>query len=182
MAKSKLVKFSMFIVLAVVLAFATSVSATGTSPNVSRVVYFTVQSNVACGAWDGVLNYRSDFNFNVNNTSDVTADVTVYLYKKDGTLLTNSGNTGYGYASELTPGTSVTIGPNQTVHYSGSYGYLQAACSDRPAYGKIVVHSNNSLLMATGEMQARRYLTTDKVPYWETYNTTTVTVNQGNPF
>jgi hypothetical protein len=47
MAKSKLVKFSMFIVLAVVLAFATSVSATGTSPNVSRVVYFTVQSNVA---------------------------------------------------------------------------------------------------------------------------------------
>lgn len=184
MAKSKLVKFSLFVVLAVVLAFTTSVSATGISSNVSRVVYFTVQSNVACGAWDnGANNYRSDFNFNINNISEVNTDVTVYLYNKDGVLLSNVGNPGYGYSSEIIPGTPITIGPNKTVQYTGFYGYGQpASCSERPAYGKIVVHSNSTLLMAGGEIQGRRYLTTDKVPYWETYNTTTVTVNQGNPF
>ncbi len=188
MNKKKITKLGLLILLAVTLILTSSVSATGTNLEVSRVQYFTIQSNVHCGDISKNWQYRSDFMFNVNNISDISTDITVYLYKKDGTLFTAPGDAGYGYATEIIPGTPITIAANSTVQYVNHFGYSSNSnvthldCSERPAYGKIVVHSNHGLLMANGEMQGMKYITSTTPTRWEAYNRSTVTVNSGNPF
>jgi hypothetical protein len=155
-----------------------SVSASVVTAEASRVVYFSIQSNTYCGASTNF--YRTNFQFSINNISDVTANVTVYLYKKDGSFFTESG-------SSLTPGAPVIINPYSTVLYSQSFGndtstiqYLD--CGSRPAYGKIVVNSNSSLLLANGEMTSLRNLPNATPPHYELYQTSPVTVNSGQPF
>ncbi|MDF9845470.1 MULTISPECIES: hypothetical protein [unclassified Paenibacillus] len=79
------------------------------SANVNRVIYFSIQSNTVCGDNSSTNQYRDQFMFNINNLSDVDSDVTLYLYTKNGTQITNPGVNDNGTVSDIVPGTQTTI-------------------------------------------------------------------------
>lgn len=177
-------RFGLFATLA---ASILTISATTVSAEVSRVEYFTIQSNTVCGNVSSANQYRDDFMFNINNTSNTPVNVTVYLYKKDGTSISSSGASGFGLSSDFTPGTPVTIDANSTVQYVNFYGFSASGtgtlpCGERPTYGKIVVNSNNGPLLAGGEYQALKIIGQGNDSHWESYARTTVSVNSGSPF
>lgn len=106
----------------------------------------------------------------------MSANVTVYLYQKDGTPFVQPGQ-----SSDFTPGTSITIPAGSTVQYFQAFGYgtSSLSCGTRPAYGKIVVNSNGPLLMANGEIDSLEISSTS-LPALEM--TSQITVNGGQPF
>lgn len=159
------------------------------SANVNRVIYFSIQSNTVCGDNSSLNQYRNQFLFNINNLSDVDSDVTLYLYTKNGTLITNPGVNDNGMASDIVPGTQKTISANSTVQYTSLFGYpttKNLSCDMRPAYGKIVINSNHGLFMASGEYSAEKYLQDSSLvnssSYYTKYQSSTIVVNGGNPF
>ncbi|WP_217593341.1 hypothetical protein [Cohnella sp. GbtcB17] len=174
------------ILAASAVALTSLISAVPASADVSRVEYFTIQNNTAC---DSSIRMTGIY-FNINNISGTTVQATLYLYKNDGTPYTSSGiTTGTGYSSTIVPGTGVTIAPHSTQQYAAVFGgqtngttvttYLP--CTDRPAYGKIVVESETGLIMANGEITG-----SDKVDPNNTnrnlYNHREVNINEGRPF
>ncbi|MDG0813406.1 hypothetical protein [Cohnella rhizosphaerae] len=166
-------------VVAGVVALTSVVSAVPVSADVSRVVYFPVQSNTVCDD----TNYQYHFELDISNISNVSGEVTLYLYKKDGTLLTQKQPAGYGLNSDITPGTPININGNSTLQYtvrSGLSGVLP--CEARPSYGKIEVNSNSAQFVATGEVTSSRSVPVGTTTFWATYNNTTVTINEGKPF
>ncbi len=184
MKKVKMMRVGLLAILAAVLVFASSVSATNTSPTASRVIYFSIQNNLTCsdGSFNG-NNYMSGFSLNLNNLGKYPAEATVYLYKKDGTEMVLSGFTTNGVATDITPGEPVIIAPYATVQYFQEYGFSSitaGSCSERPLYGKIVVDSDSGLLLASGEVFGRRI----EIPSYDvtTYFNTTVNINNGQPF
>ncbi|QTH44980.1 hypothetical protein J4772_11585 [Cohnella sp. LGH] len=163
-----------------------SVSAIPVSADVSRVQYFTIQNNTAC---DSSIRLTGLY-FNVNNISNSSVQATLYLYKNDGTLFTSPGiTTSTGFSSTLTPGTSFTIDPYSTKQYASAFGgqtngttvTTNLPCTDRPAYGKIVVESDTGLIMANGEIVG-----SDKIDPNNTnrniYQNTGISINEGKPF
>ncbi len=170
--------------LAATLILTSSVSATGTSSEVSRVVYFSIQSNTAC-AVTGDHVYFSDLYLTINNLSDYENQLTVELFKKDGTPYTTPGLSGTGLASDFIPGTATSINPHSTIQYWMQFDQDKDNCSERPSYGKIIVHTNAGLIMGSGEMQGIKRITntngTSKQNS-EMYQTATIIINGGNPF
>ncbi|MGI2294195.1 hypothetical protein [Paenibacillus sp. GXUN7292] len=180
MKKGKLMKIGLFIMLTVVLVFTSSISATSTVPEVSRVQYFTVQNNNVCSATD----HHSIFYFNLNNISSVPVEMTVHFYNDVGDEITYAGSTGGSYGeyrpSSFIPGTPFSLNGKSTGHYYTGFGKNAIlACNDIPAYGKIVIHSDTGLVMANGEIRGVDLRST--VGY-RMLTLTPISVNGGNPF
>jgi len=138
----------------------------------SRVVWFTIQNTTSCSA-----EYSTSVIFNVNNLGSTASDVTVTLYNDAGNAISTPGR-----ASGTTPGfalgTLYSIPGKQTIHYTAVFNASGgAACSDRPAYGKITIESDSGLLMANGQVTA--YNTTNLYTYTSYSN---VIINEGKPF
>jgi len=175
---------------AAVLIAIMSVAAIPASADVSRVIWFTIQSNMVCSEFPTApvgAQFRDDFVFNINNISDNPVSVTLMLYKKDGTQYTAGGAPARGLGSDFQPGTQVAIAPNSTIQYYQYYGWSATAqpynaCSERPTHGAIVVNTNSGRLLAVGEFQALRNLPEDTPPQWTVYGRSPVTVNGGQPF
>ncbi|MFD2117761.1 hypothetical protein ACFSTH_16965 [Paenibacillus yanchengensis] len=114
MNKRRFTKFGLLVMLTAVLMFTSSVSATGTVPVASRVVYFSIQSNNLYGL-NNAVQYATGITLNINNLSDSENDVIVTLYKKDGTEFNEVGSNENGISSYFVPGSKVTISPISTV-------------------------------------------------------------------
>ena len=179
MSKARIIKYCLFAMLTAVLVFSTSVSASGTISEVSRVQYFTIQNNNVCTT----ANHATTFYFNLNNISNNSVDITVYLYNDLGDEVTRVGSMGGAMgeykASTFTPGTMFTLDGKSTVHYYTGFGKSAGECSDIPAYGKIVVHSDSGLIMANGEIKGVD-LSTSVV--YRILTQSQVIVNGANPF
>ncbi|MEK5052075.1 hypothetical protein MHH96_01280 [Niallia sp. FSL K6-0212] len=161
-------------------------NSTGSSSEVSRVEYFSIQSNVACG--NTASKFRTVITFNLSNVSDVPVNSTIYLYKKDGTQFTGKTPSAGGVDSDITPGTQFTISPNSTVQYYSFFDEMQTAsepsfsCDDRPTYGKVVVNSNGGMLIGSGGVSSLRFLDKATPAHWEQYYANDIELNSGKPF
>jgi len=153
-----------------------TVSATTVNGEVGRVVYFPIQSNVACTnpGSGSTLTYSTGFHFTVSNISSVPSTIVLKLYKSDGSELTTAGTTATGTMSTIIPGNSITINSQQSQFYSIFFGQTATnSCEDRPHYGKLIVDSGSGMLIATGEVRSWRE---------GMVNNSTVIVNEGKPF
>lgn len=147
----------------------------------SRVVYFSIQHNTLCTT----SAYGNAFSMNISNISSTPTNITLHLYKKDGTPFSVPGFNVNGVSSDLVPGTPVEIPGNQTVQYYKDFGASNVqdyACSSRPLYGKIVVNGDSGLLIASGEVQGRKMTMNGTVTGNLSYFNSTILVNSGNPF
>ncbi|WP_217593339.1 hypothetical protein [Cohnella sp. GbtcB17] len=168
------------LIAAGVVALTSVVSAVPVSADVSKVVYFPIQSVVSCNSTSTAF-FASVFRINVNNIGDSVANATLYLYQKDGTPLTVSG-------IDITPGVDFSINPHSTLEYSVKFGADSStqqyeSCSTHPAYGKIVVNSNSGQLMAIGEVDSYKMTYSSAgVGNYSTYSNAEVIVNRGEPF
>ncbi len=168
---------------AAVLIAIMSVSAIPVSADVSRVVYFTFQNNNACAP----NTHYTTLYFNITNLSNSTADVTLHLYNEAGvelndtlTTISPPGTTGINgyYSSNIIPNNTFALNGKTTKHYLRSFGgaATNLSCTDRPAYGKIVVETDEGIILANGEIkgvQSSPYIILSSTP---------ITVNGGQPF
>ncbi|WP_139999225.1 hypothetical protein [Paenibacillus paridis] len=182
--KSIFQRLSLFAILA---ASILTISTTSATAEASRVVYFTIQNNGVCNS----TTFGSELYLHINNVSDTPNNVTLYLYKKDGTAFSLPGSNNYAAIGIVTdsgfiPGTSVTIQANSTIQYFGWFGQeSKVACSERPTHGKIVVNSNSGHLMAGGNVQGRKLIVTSSStpPSTNTlFQDTPIIINEGKPF
>ena len=77
----------------------------------------------------------------------------MYLYNDLGALVDPAGiiNNPLYYASGFTPGQTFSLEAKNTKHYFVTFGGTGRACTDKPAYGKIVVENDAGLILASGE-------------------------------
>jgi hypothetical protein len=95
-----------------------------------------------------------DFSFQLSNAAATTADVTLYLYHKDGSMFSEGGTSFNGIESTLLPGARLTLRGHTTELYHMSFGN-QKRCDDRIYSGQIVVNSGQASLLAKGSVNKR---------------------------
>jgi len=181
--KNKMKKF--WLIAMCVAAITTLVSAVPASADTSRVVWFTVQNNNVCST----TNQYATIYFNINNISNNAGSVTLYLYNDNGTPVSYPGYTipGAYLASDIIPGTPKPLNAKTTAHYMLQFGGNDttsdsiASCSERVAFGKIVVNSDDGLFMANGEVKGTwRY--TNNTTDINILTNTPIVINNGQPF
>ncbi|WP_240421211.1 hypothetical protein [Paenibacillus periandrae] len=95
-----------------------------------------------------------DFGFQVSNASSTTANITLYLYQKDGTMLPDAGITSAGLESTIIPGKPFNLKGNATELYHMNYGNHKK-CDERIYSGKIEVNNGEASLLAKGWVYRR---------------------------
>jgi hypothetical protein len=95
-----------------------------------------------------------DFRLQLSNTSGQTANVTLYLYHKDGSLFNEEGTSYNGMESSIAPGTPMKLKGNATELYHMNFGNHKK-CDERIYSGKIVANSGQASLLATGWVNRR---------------------------
>jgi hypothetical protein len=171
----KLIQRAIFAAFAVSLTSVIPVSAVEPSPalpidvpELSNQIAFQIPMNTYC-SMDNAL----DFSFQLANASDTPADITFYLYQKDGSAYNEEG-TAYGeIESTLLPGKPVTLRGNQTGLYHLNFGNHKK-CSERVYLGKIVANSAEVSLLARGWV--------DTKTGGNVLGTQTINVNDGKVF
>lgn len=117
---------------------------------ISNAVSFQIPANTYCSQSNPM-----DFSFELVNTESQSANITLHLFKKDGTESTSVGSSYDGIESTLTPGTAISLSGNAAGIYHLNYG-TQQSCSDRVYSGKIVVNSGSTSLLARGWVDSKR--------------------------
>lgn len=121
----------------------------GAEAAIQTELTFQVPMNTYCGP-----NNPIEFSFEFVNTKDTSANVTLHLYKKDGTEFTSTGTSYDGIESTVTPGTISTLTKNAAGLYHINYG-SQQSCSERVYSGKLVSESGTSTILARGWVDSK---------------------------
>lgn len=90
-----------------------------------------------------------DFSFQLSNTADTAADITMYLYKLDGSKFNAEGTAYREMGSTIVPGIPFTLKGRATGLYHINFGN-HIRCNERAYLGRIVVNSGNASLLARG--------------------------------
>jgi hypothetical protein len=115
----------------------------------STVLDFQVPMNTYCSPSNPV-----ELSFEFVNTRNIAANVTLHLYKKDGTEYKQAGSSYDGIESTVTPGTPVTLTRNAAGLYHTNFG-IQQSCNDRVYSGKLVSETDISTLLARGWVDSK---------------------------
>ncbi|SFM37230.1 hypothetical protein SAMN03159341_12910 [Paenibacillus sp. 1_12] len=95
-----------------------------------------------------------DFGFQISNANSGTANITLFLYQKDGSILQDEGISSAGLESTIIPGRSLTLAGNATAFYHMNFGNHNK-CDQRIYSGKIVVNEGQASLLAKGWVYRR---------------------------
>ncbi|MCP1131762.1 hypothetical protein NKT34_00345 [Paenibacillus polysaccharolyticus] len=167
------------LVAVIIVLMPTLVSGGSVNAEVSRVTYFTIQSNTVCVDQGGSA---TSVYLNLTNTSNIPTEVTLFLYNDAGALITDKQSaasiSNSGYKSQITPGDTTTLSAKSTEHYLGLFGSIGASCANRPAFGKIVINSDSGLVLAGGEIKGQSNVASPSV----VLTNTPIIVNSGQPF
>jgi hypothetical protein len=90
-----------------------------------------------------------DFSFQLSNTGDKPAELTVSFYQLNGNLFNEEGTSYREMQSTLKPGTAFTLAPHATALYHNNFGNSKS-CNERVYMGRIVVNSGQASLVASG--------------------------------
>jgi|GEM_PF-1746742 len=164
MKKKSLLLFTMLTAFVVtVVSLSTLVFANSQSNVAEGDQVFTIPMNAYCDT-----SHTANLSINITNLSGENANVTLKLFKKDGSQQTTAGSSYNGIESAITPGTSISIGSNTTENYRIAFGGGVNNCSDRVYYGSIS-SSTNSQLLAGGWVDS-------------TIGNATLLINNGQPW
>jgi hypothetical protein len=143
---------------AIVLSFLFVIPATAVEPSssvtrldavVPNQIAFQIPMNNYCSAENSL-----DFSFQVSNAEETPADITLYLYQKDGSAYNEEG-TSYGeIQSNFMPGKAVTLKGHQTGVFHLNFGNGKK-CNERVYLGRIAANSAQVSLLARGWVSNR---------------------------
>lgn len=119
-------------------------SATERSQDLPREIVFQIPMNNYCSTENPL-----DFSLQLTNAADTAADITLFLYHRDGSAYSEEGGSYLGIESTLLPGTPFTLPGYATNVYHVNFGNHKR-CSERVYLGRIVANSGRASLLARG--------------------------------
>jgi hypothetical protein len=114
-----------------------------------------------------------DFRLQLSNASDKPANVTLFLYHKDGSVFNEGGTSYNGMESSILPGKPLALRGNATEFYHMNFGNHKK-CDERIYSGKIVANSGQVSLLAIGWVNRRLGV--------EITQTETISINENKTF